>query len=410
MERRRSRLDRQAIGFALLLGAIGAARGGGRSAEPAQRSLPIGPSFPVGGPTTAAWREEILTKVKELSGLASWIYAHGGDAGNTGQMAGAIADHLTAAQTTAAGSDRTGRARLNLWKRFKSSSGGSSFERALGNLDAVEAHLLRLAPESYLRGQLPSLTAHVNRYLKKDDPRRERIDALMQVGGLDGSQQRFLDSTDRDVLVAAFHAANTQRRRDLIRVRSFRNFVVAGFVVLLVAAAGVAILGALQPTWIPVCFFPEEQHTFVCPREETHTAPAVDTATIDVDRLVAITTTREDLFLVEIVGLLAAAVAAGAALRNMRGTTTPFGVPVALAMLKLPSGALTALLGLVLMRGGFVPGLSALDTSAQILAWAVVFGYAQQLFTRLIDNQAHGLLDDVGGHGAGGDRARQSSS
>jgi hypothetical protein len=122
------------------------------------------------------------------------------------------------------------------------------------------------------------------------------------------------------------------------------------------------------------------------------------------------TTTREDLLLVEMVGLLAAAVAAGAALRRMRGTTTPFGVPVALALLKLPSGALTALLGLVLMRGGFVPGLSALDTSAQILAWAVVFGYAQQLFTRLVDNQAHGLLDDVGGHGAGGDRSRKSSS
>lgn len=372
--------------------------------------MPIGPSFPVGGPTTAAWREEILTKVKELSGLASWIYANGGEAERPGQMAGAIADHLTAAQTTAAGRDRAGRARLNLWKGVKSSSSGSSFERALGNLDAVEAHLLRLAPESYVRGQLPSLTAHVNRYLKKDDPRRERIDALWRNISGDGSGQRILTGPDRDALVAAFHAANTQRRRDLLRVRSFRNFVVAGFVVLLVAAAGVAVLGALQPTWIPVCFFPEEQHTFVCPREETHTPPAVDTATIDVDRLVARTTTREDLFLVEIVGVLAAAVAAGAALRRMRGTTTPFGVPVALAMLKLPTGALTALLGLVLMRGGFVPGLSALDTSAQILAWAVVFGYAQQLFTRLIDNQAHGLLDDVGGHGAGGDRARQSSS
>ena len=41
------------------------------------------------------------------------------------------------------------------------------------------------------------------------------------------------------------------------------------------------------------------------------------------------------------------------------------------------------------MRGNFVPGLSALDTSAQIVAWAIVFGYAQQLFTRLVDRQAH---------------------
>jgi hypothetical protein len=37
------------------------------------------------------------------------------------------------------------------------------------------------------------------------------------------------------------------------------------------------------------------------------------------------------------------------------------------------------------MRGAFVPGLSALDTPAQILSWAIVFGYAQQLFTRFVD-------------------------
>jgi hypothetical protein len=49
------------------------------------------------------------------------------------------------------------------------------------------------------------------------------------------------------------------------------------------------------------------------------------------------------------------------------------------------------------MRGQFVPGLSALDTSAQILAWALVFGYAQQLFTRLVDQQAHSVLDSVRG-------------
>lgn len=70
---------------------------------------------------------------------------------------------------------------------------------------------------------------------------------------------------------------------------------------------------------------------------------------------------------------------------------------MALAALKLPTGAVTALLGLLLMRGQFVPGLSALDTSAQILAWGLVFGYAQQLFTRLVDQQGQTVLDSVRG-------------
>jgi hypothetical protein len=81
----------------------------------------------------------------------------------------------------------------------------------------------------------------------------------------------------------------------------------------------------------------------------------------------------------------------------MRGSSERYGLPVAIAVLKLPIGAITAFLGLLLMRGQFVPGLTALDTSAQILAWALVFGYAQQLFTRLVDRQGQTVLDSVRG-------------
>jgi hypothetical protein len=110
---------------------------------------------------------------------------------------------------------------------------------------------------------------------------------------------------------------------------------------------------------------------------------------------------------VELIGLAAAAVAAAAAIRGIRGSSEPHGLPVAVAVLKMPTGAVTALLGLLLMRGGFVPGLTALDTSAQILAWALVFGYAQQLFTRLVDQQAQTVLQAVRG---GGDRGRARTS
>jgi hypothetical protein len=111
-----------------------------------------------------------------------------------------------------------------------------------------------------------------------------------------------------------------------------------------------------------------------------------------------------DIWLVELIGIVAATVATAFALRKIRGTSTPYSLPVALAMLKLPTGALTAFLGILLMRGGFVPGLSALDTSAQILSWAIVFGYSQQLFTRFVDDQAQSVLADIGGRGASGDR------
>ncbi len=79
--------------------------------------------------------------------------------------------------------------------------------------------------------------------------------------------------------------------------------------------------------------------------------------------------------------------------RGIRGTSTPYGVPVAIAWLKVPAGALTALFGMLMVRGGFIPGLSALDTQGQIIAYAIVLGYAQQVFTRLIDTQAQAVLD-----------------
>jgi CBS domain containing-hemolysin-like protein len=149
----------------------------------------------------------------------------------------------------------------------------------------------------------------------------------------------------------------------------------------------------LSPSTVPLCFTPQtgDTITVVCPTQQ-HSAEKGDGDFDDVFRMAA---TGGDAFTIEALGLTAAAISAATALRNCRGTSTPVAIPIVLAILKLPLGALTAVLGLLLMRGEFVPGLSALDSSAQILAWAVLFGYAQQIFTRLIDQQAHTVLDKV---------------
>jgi hypothetical protein len=48
--------------------------------------------------------------------------------------------------------------------------------------------------------------------------------------------------------------------------------------------------------------------------------------------------------------------------------------------------------GLLLLGGNFVPGLSELDSQRQILAYALAFGYAQQLVSRLIDDRARMIV------------------
>lgn len=121
--------------------------------------------------------------------------------------------------------------------------------------------------------------------------------------------------------------------------------------------------------------------------------PQPDVPVRDIDEVVTETVSAQDLIVVELVGLTEAAVASAAAIRRIKGSSERYGLPVSLAALKLPTGAITAFLGLLLMRGQFVPGLTALDTSAQVLAWALVFGYAQQLFTRLVDQQGQTVLE-----------------
>jgi hypothetical protein len=340
----------------------------------------------------------MLTEAEELLGLNSWILALRESSEHdphqpAGRMPEAIEQHLSAVKQTACGQDqhRLGR----MWHEFN----GSSFERALGNLDAAEVHLLRLAPSPVMRGALPSIRAHVNRFLPKDDPRRVAVEEIAA-----DVDQAPLEQEQRDVLIAATHASNTQRRRNLIRLRGFRNLLLGGIVVFTLIGVALGLIGGFSPASIPLCFTPETDGRVkvVCPRAETPVGQLA--ADHDFDPDIQKTVTSGDVWLVELLGLLGAALVGAAALRKLKSSSTPYGVHVALAVFKLPTGAVTAVLGLLLMRADFVPGLSALDSSAQILGWAVIFGIAQQLVTRFADNQAAGLLENVGGRGAAGDR------
>jgi hypothetical protein len=102
-----------------------------------------------------------------------------------------------------------------------------------------------------------------------------------------------------------------------------------------------------------------------------------------------------DVWIVAGLGLLGGGLASAVSVRNMNHVATPYDVPLALALLKVPTGALTAVAGILLLGGGFVPGLSELDTQRQILAYALVFGYAQQLATRYLDDRATSLLAEL---------------
>ena len=350
-----------------------------------------------GKPLSGAWRDETRRKADELEALAEWMWVrHSADIGADGLLT-AIRLHLENARQQAERPDSR-----RWWEKGLSRANPDTVDAALGNLDAAEAGILRLSPATEMAGQMPSVEAQVYRHLPKADPRRRTVEdvAHAQRNG------KGFDEASRDAVVGAYHAAGSQRRRELIRVASFTRILLIAALVLSIVAVGVAVGGLFFPKALPLCFHPEDKGLIACPLQETpadeNGAPEGQSG--DFDEGIEATARPGDLLVVEIVGMLAAALAVVAALARMRGSSTPYRLPLAVALLKLPAGAVTAVLGLLFMRGQFVPGLTALDSSAQILAWAILFGYAQQLFTGMVDQQAHGVLKDVGGRGASGER------
>jgi len=374
----------------------------------------------VGGPVWVAWREGTLTRAEELEALCAWLGTRNGH-NNDGVLAAAIERHLAAAR------DAAHVKKLNPRRRFRVFRNGPLIERATSNLDAAEAHLLSIAPVEYVLGQMPCLLRHVQCHLRPTDPRRQEFERIAGRIAIKDPDHPLLHSTkpvsvgekltvveeERGKIVAITRGASSAALREHVRLRSFRNVVVVTSIFMAILAIGVAITGFFHPTMMPLCFAPEEsgKATVVCPTAQSDPfipvggQPQPNVSIRDIDAVVAETAKPPDLIVVELVGLTAAAIATAAAIRRIRGSSERYGLPVSLAALKLPTGAVTACLGLLLMRGQFIPGLSALDTSAQILAWALVFGYAQQLFTRLVDQQGQTVLDNV----RGADTPRTSS-
>jgi hypothetical protein len=373
--------------------------------EPHQVKFAGGGSGPVGDPVPMPWREGTLTRAKEIESLAYGL-ARGDGSRLTPHLLAAIDRHLEAARQAARRRTRHTFGRQD----------SALLERAISNLDAAQADLLQMAPAGYVLGQIPSLLNEVQRHLSRHDPRRQEFERIAVSLGVYPPDRPPAQSQapltlpekiqivegERSRIVSIARGANSAGLREQLRVRSFRTVLMVSAAVMTLLAALVGALGWLSPASLPLCFQPEQngQVVVICPTGESAAVavdPAGGPAQPQIDALVRTTVRPADIAVVELVGLIAASIASAAALRRIRGSSEPHGLPVALALLKLPTGALTAVLGLLLMRGEFLPGLTALDTSGQIIAWAIVFGYAQQLFTRFVDQQADSVLNEVRG-------------
>lgn len=100
----------------------------------------------------------------------------------------------------------------------------------------------------------------------------------------------------------------------------------------------------------------------------------------------------DDVLVVALLGALGGFFTIIPTLRNMGGSRNPYGLPLWQALLKIPAGALTAVIGVALLVNDFLPGLDVPTTKAELSVWALLLGVSQIAATRLIDRRGNELL------------------
>ena len=267
-------------------------------------------------------------------------------------------DRLTAARNAALRVDPLPGRVSNWWR-------GTLIEAAYQNLHSAEILMAPLYDDVQVAAEIPEAIARVEVGLDRDDPRRIAALRLRDAKPADpGTREGFVKAVQ-----VGFEAADAEHAR----LRSFRNAVVGSAAVLAVILVAFIAYVWEHPAVLPLCFVTEPGNTRVCAAGGS--SPQ-----------------GYDLLTVAALGMLGGLLSAIVSIRNMQGTSLAYDVPTALAALKLPVGALSAMGGLLLIKANFVPGLSQLDSQEQILAYAFIFGVAQQLLVGAVDKHAQQLL------------------
>jgi hypothetical protein len=340
-------------------------------------------------PWGAPWRAHVLAAADALQYQLDALPTGGRSINpNLRRSVGqAVQHHLKAARKAAWPQDEK---RIPVGQQFLDWWTGAPCEAAYVNLHEAEIALAQILPQDQIKARVPEALARLQT-MDVSDPRRRAAETQLTSNSSESQRRAAFQSAVRIGLELK------DQQHD--RLRAFRNIVLATAAALSLLVAAVCLVGASTPDALPLCFGPPPTTAaggapppvrgpsgVACPSEDEPPTPGEQSR-----RLPA----PGDVTLVALLGLLGGGLSATVSLRGLQGTSTPYDVPVALALLKLPSGALSALIGLLFVRGEFVPGLSQLDNQPQILAYAFLFGIAQQLVTRLVDQQAQDILTKV---------------
>jgi len=247
------------------------------------------------------------------------------------------------------------------WRRLAAWWTGYEVDQAWAALHTASQALLGIESKKVVKSQLGDMAAQVVTAFDSGDVRVK--DYLKTLELLAPARVR-ITAADRAQLRAIRQACDTSADGGHTDARAFRNTLILVGSLLAAVLVALAVIAALDVSFRTVFSARGVPgHWFVAELE----------------------------MMASLSGLTGAVLS----LRSYSGFQATYGLPLVQAFLKGTAGAATGLLGVLLTQSGIVTSLKP-EPGARVFAVAVVFGYGQYLFTRLVDQQAKTVLTSAG--------------
>lgn len=307
------------------------------------------------------WRAEVKVRVTELTNRLDAAKA-AGDFDESKEAAKKVVEGSCNTAFEAA-TNKRGR-----WEGLVSWWTGDLIVTAWEAVHEAEVALVRLETVDAVRANLPWLIYWIQNAMEDGERRRRWVDVLgkLERGEGEGEFDRTsIEQAYREVIVV-----NSDRYANL---RTFRNTLILVTGLLLTLVCALCLWHAANVSVLTLCSSEREDGVVHClDGTESH---------------------GWDLGLVALVGAIGGMLAIAFGLANTEALPSRYDPRTWLALLKPVAGAATALGGVLLLQANLLIRPAGTNAESVLLAYALLFGFSQQLFTQFVDKRAGDLIE-----------------
>lgn len=307
-----------------------------------------------------AWRAEVGARIDELADRLDAVPEGGGNAQKKA-VGKAVETQLEKADAAMAG----GGSPLGAWWT------GSAITKAWEAVHNAELALLQIESDSAVLSAVPRLLSWVQRVMDAGPTREEHEMALRTEMKKEesGGKRPMPDRMKIRGALADVIAANGRR---YATVRTFRNNLIIATFLLALVLLTIAVWHAQNPSFLSLCV---EQKGELKECLSGGTAPAAS-----------------DVWMVLLMGALGGLLGITFKLSEADDDASRFDPKTWQRLLKPVTGAATALAAVIFLQSHLLVELTIEKTKLVLLAYALIFGFSQQVLTKFVDQRAESLV------------------